>query len=85
MHEHSVAELLQGQESPDFEPWIHGPLVLQTLLKTMDRERRRICIWKLEGYSDSEIAEQLGTTSWDVADRFVRSWSDAIKKLQQGK
>ena len=67
------------------EEWMHNRLILEKLLKLMDGETRRICRWRLEGYSESEIAERLGISPNTVCVRFTRGFKQAAAELLQGK
>jgi RNA polymerase sigma factor (sigma-70 family) len=66
-----------------YEKWIHNRLVLEKLLKLMDADTRQICRWRLEGYSESEIAARLGISPNTVCVRFTRGLHDAAERLQR--
>ena len=62
---------------------IHNRLILEKLLQLMDADTRQICCWRLEGYSESEIAERLGISPNTVCVRFTRGFNDAAERLQR--
>jgi RNA polymerase sigma factor (sigma-70 family) len=66
-----------------YEEWINNRLILEKLLKLMDADTRQICHWRLEGYSESEIAERLGISPNTVCVRFTRGFHDALQRLQR--
>jgi RNA polymerase sigma factor (sigma-70 family) len=66
-----------------YEEWIHNRLILEKLLQLMDADTRQICCWRLEGYSESEIAERLGISPNTVCVRFTRGFNDAAERLQR--
>lgn len=74
-----------GSTQPSSEEWIHNRLVLEKLLKLMDAETRQICMWRLEGYSESQIAKSLGISPNTVCVRFTRGLKEAAKTLFGGK
>lgn len=71
--------------APSFEEWMHNHILLERLIGLMDPETQRICRWRLEGYSESEIAERLGVTANAVSVRFTRGFKEAAKNLLRGK
>ena len=64
---------------------MHNRLVLEKLIKSMDRETQRIWYWRMEGYSESEIAKRLGTTPNAVSVRFTRGVKQAANDLRNRK
>ena len=54
---------------------------LINLLRAMDADGRQILRWKLQGYSDSEIANRLGSTPSAVRTRFTRSLNQAAQSI----
>jgi len=77
--------LANAQHAPSFEEWMHNRLVLEKLMKSMDQETLRIWGWRIEGYSESEIANRLGITANAVSMRVTRGFKDAAKELLQGR
>ena len=80
-----LEDLANAQHVPSFEEWMHNRLVLEKLIKSMDQETQRIWGWRMEGYSESEIAKRLGTTANTVSMRVTRGFREAAKNLLQGK
>src|SRR5215831_4976760 len=80
-----LESLANSEKVPSFEEWIHNRLTLEKLLRLMNAETRRICCWRLEGYSESEIATRLGSTPNAVSVRFTRGLKEAEKLLLAGK
>ena len=54
---------------------------LINLLRAMDADGRQILRWKLQGYSDSEIANRLGSTPSAVRTRLTRSLNQAAQSI----
>jgi hypothetical protein len=67
-----------------YAPWMNDRLVLVKLLHAMDADARQIIRWKLQGYTDSEIAERLGSTSNAVSVRLARSLENAARSVLLG-
>src|SRR6185369_17383395 len=74
-----LEDLANAGSSSSFEDVIHNRLILEKLLKAMDRETWQICMWRLEGYSESEIAKQLQMTPNAVSVRYTRGLKKAVK------
>jgi len=77
--------LANAQHALSFEEWMHNHLVVEKLLKSVDQETLQIWGWRIEGYSESEIAKRLGTTANAVSMRVTRGFKEAAKDLLQGK
>ena len=77
--------LANAEHAPSFEEWMHNRLVLEKLMKSVDRETRLIWSWRIAGYSESEIAKRLGTTANNVSMRVTRRLREAAKDLIHGK
>jgi RNA polymerase sigma factor (sigma-70 family) len=59
----SFLEVLAHTEGPEsFEDAMPDRLLVEKILKAMDRDTRRICQWRLQGYSMREIAKELKIT-----------------------
>ena len=80
-----LENLANAQHAPSFEEWMHNRLVLEKLLKSVDRETRLIWNWRMAGYSETEIAKLLGITANTVSMRVTRGLKEAAKDLLQGK
>jgi len=80
-----LEDLANSERAPSFEEWMHNRLILETLLKLMDADTRRICQWRLEGYSELQIAKRLGISPSAVSVRFTRGFKKAAKELLRGK
>ena len=80
-----LEDLANAKDAPSFEEWMHNRLILDQLLKLMDPDTRQICRWRLEGYSESQIAKRLGVTPNAVSVRFTRGFKEAAKQLLRGK
>jgi len=77
-----LEDLVNAGHSTSFEDAIHNRLLLERLLNAMDGETRKICMWRLEGYSESEIATLLNMTSNAVSVRYTRGLKKAVMLLQ---
>ena len=80
-----LEDLANAQHAPSFEEWMHNHLVLEKLTESMDRATRQIWGWRMEGYSDLEIANRLGTTPNAVSVRVTRGLKQAAKGMLYGK
>ena len=80
-----LEDLANSKRAPSFEEWMHNRLIIEKLLDLMDPDTRRICRWRLQGYSESQIAKRLRTTSNAISVRFTRGFKQAAKDLLQGK
>ena len=80
-----LEDLANSKRAPSFEEWMRNRLILETLLKLMDADTRRICHWRLEGYSELQIAKRLGISPNAVSVRFTRGFKEAAKELLRGK
>src|SRR5438093_4163411 len=80
-----LEDLANSEHAPSFEEWMHNRLILEKLLNLMDPDTRRICRWRLEGYSESQIAKRLGTTSNAISVRYTRGFKQAAEDLLRGK
>jgi RNA polymerase sigma factor (sigma-70 family) len=61
------------------EDVIHNRLLMERLIDAMDAETRQICTWRLEGYSEAEIAKLLNTTPNAISVRYTRGFKKAAK------
>ncbi len=80
-----LEDLANSEHAPSFEEWMHNRLFLEQLLDLMDPDTRRICRWRLAGYSELQIAKRLGITPNAVSVRFTRGLKEAAKDLLPGK
>jgi DNA-directed RNA polymerase specialized sigma24 family protein len=72
------------QRTPSFEELMHKRLVLEKIVKAMDPDTRRIYHLRMEGYSESEIANVLRTTANAISVRFTRGLKKAATDVRQG-
>ena len=77
--EEFLEDLANAGQSSSFEDVIHNRLLLERLIDAMDPETRQICSWRLEGYSEAEIAKLLNTTPNAVSVRYTRGFKKAAK------
>jgi RNA polymerase sigma factor (sigma-70 family) len=69
----SFLEVLANTEGPEsFEDARHDRLLVEKILKAMDPDTRRICQWRLQGYSMREIAKELKITPHCLSVRYTR-------------
>ena len=80
-----LEDLADSGAAPSPEEWIHDRLILEKLMKLMDPDTRRICRWRLQGYTESEIAKRLGVSPNTVSVRFTRGLKEAARRLRLGK
>jgi RNA polymerase sigma factor (sigma-70 family) len=80
-----IEELVNAERASSSEEWMNNRLILEKLLKLMDPDTRRICRWRLEGYSESQIAKRLGISPNNVCVRFTRGFNEAAAKLLRDK
>src|SRR5438093_2256662 len=50
-----LEDLANSEHAPSFEEWMHNRLILEQVLDLMDPDTRRICRWRLAGYSELQI------------------------------
>ena len=74
-----LEDLANVGQARSFEDVIHNRLLMQRLIDEMDPETRQICGWRLEGYSEAEIAKLLNTTPNAVSVRYTRGFKKAAK------
>ena len=80
-----IEELVNAERASSSEEWMNNRLILEKLLKLMDPDTRRICRWRLEGYSESQIAKRLGISANNVCVRFTRGFNEAAAELLRDK
>ena len=73
--------LANAQYALSFEEWMHNRLDLEKLEESIDPETRRIWDWRKEGYTQAEIARQLGMTENAISMRLIRAFREAAKDL----
>jgi RNA polymerase sigma factor (sigma-70 family) len=76
-----LESLVNSDRAPSFEEWVNNRLTLEKLLKLMNADARQICGWRLEGYSELEIARHLGITPNAVSVRLTRGLREAERLL----
>jgi RNA polymerase sigma factor (sigma-70 family) len=64
-----------------FEDAIHDRLLVEKILKAMDPDTRRICRWRLQGYSMREIAKELKITPDCLSVRYRRGLRKAVSEV----
>jgi RNA polymerase sigma factor (sigma-70 family) len=79
LDDEALEDLPNAGQAQSFEDAIHNRLLLEKLLNAMDEETRQICTWRLEGYSESEIAKLLKTTPNAVSVRYTRGLKKAVE------
>jgi RNA polymerase sigma factor (sigma-70 family) len=79
-----LERLANTEYTTSFEDWMHNRIVLEQLMKLMDPDTRRICLWRCHGFSEREIAKKLRTTPNAVSVRFTRGYKEALEKLRRG-
>jgi RNA polymerase sigma factor (sigma-70 family) len=78
----SFLEVLANTEGPEsFEDAIHDRLLVEKTLKAMDPDTRRICQWRLQGYSMQEIAKELKITPDCLSVRYTRGLKKAASDV----
>ena len=68
-----LEHLANAANTVSLEEMIHNRLLVRTVMDKMDPQSRLIFIWKLEGYSVSEIAKELSVTPNCVSVRYGRA------------
>jgi RNA polymerase sigma factor (sigma-70 family) len=69
----SFLEVLANTEGVgSFQDAMHDRLLVEKILKAMDPDTRRICQWRLQGYSMREIAKELKITPDCLSVRYRR-------------
>ena len=74
-----LEDLANVGQACSFDDVIHNRLLMERLIDEMDPETRQICIWRLEGYSEAEIAKLLHTTPNAISVRYTRGFKKAAK------
>ena len=69
----------EGLES--FEDAMPDHLLVEKILKAMDRDTRRVCQWRLQGYSMREIAKELKITPDCLSVRYTRGLKKAASEV----
>jgi RNA polymerase sigma factor (sigma-70 family) len=74
----SFLEVLANTEGLEsFEDAMHDRLLVEKILEAMDPDTRRICQWRLQGYSIREIAKELKITPDCLSVRYRRGLKKA--------
>jgi RNA polymerase sigma factor (sigma-70 family) len=79
-----LEDLANAGHASSFEEMIHDRLLLEQLINSMDPETRQICSWRLEGYSEAEIAKLLNTTPNAISVRYTRGFKKAARHALKG-
>ena len=78
----SFLEVLANTEGAgSFEDAMHDRLLVEKILKAMDSDTRRICQWRLQGYSMREIAKELKITPGCLSVRYRRGLKKAASDV----
>jgi len=73
---------LANTEGPEsFEDAMHDRRLVEKILKAMDPDTRRICQWRLQGYSMREIAKELKITPDCVSVQYTRGLKKAASDV----
>ena len=80
-----LEDLANAGHRSSVEDIIHNRLLLERLINAMDEETRQICNWRLEGYSEAEIARLLNTSANAVSVRYTRGFKKAMRQALNGK
>ena len=49
------------------------PVFLRQLLSALSREEQLVCIWRIAGFSNRDIAQHLGRSDIEIASLFAKS------------
>jgi DNA-directed RNA polymerase specialized sigma24 family protein len=79
-----LEDLTNAGEGGSFEDLLHNHILLERLINAMDDETRQICNWRLEGYSEAEIAKLLNTTPNALSVRYTRGLKKATRQALSG-
>jgi RNA polymerase sigma factor (sigma-70 family) len=74
-----LEDLANNGQTGSVEDVLHNKLLMERLINAMDSETRQICTWRLEGYSEAEIAKLLNTTPNAISVRYTRGYKKAAK------
>jgi RNA polymerase sigma factor (sigma-70 family) len=74
-----LEDLANNGQTGSVEDVLHNRLLMERLINSMDPETRQICTWRLEGYSEAEIAKLLNTTPNAISVRYTRGFKKAAK------
>src|SRR5262249_14994956 len=75
--------LLNSDGAPTVQEWMRNRVIVEKLLHLMNAETLRICRWKVQGYSDAQIANRLGLTPDAVCMRFTAGLKEAARSLHR--
>jgi RNA polymerase sigma factor (sigma-70 family) len=78
----ALESLANTQRVPSFEEWVNGKLDLHKLMDSLEGEAQQIWKWRIEGYSQSEIAKRLGMSANTVSMKATRAFKEAVAGLQ---
>ena len=80
-----LKDLANSERHPSLEDPIHNRLLVEKILKAMDPDTRRICQWRLQGYSMREIAKELKITLNCLSIRYTCGLKNATSKVSDQK
>jgi len=78
-----LEELGNSGRVESFEQVAHNRLLLEKVMDLMDPKTRQISIWILEGYTQKEIAKDLGMSPNSLTVEFNRGLSKTAKRIRQ--
>lgn len=80
-----LEDLANSEHVGSSEDAINNHLLVEKLLNAMDPDTRKICMWRLEGYSMLEIAKELQITPNCLSVRYTRGLKKAAKDVLERK
>jgi len=78
-----LEELANSGHIQSFEELVHDRLLLERLMDLMDPKTRQISVWILQGYTQKEIARNLGMTPNSLSVEFNRGLSRTARRMRQ--
>jgi hypothetical protein len=80
-----LEDLTNSEGRTSLEGTIHNRLLVEKILEAMDPDTRRICQWRLQGYSMREIAKELKITLNCLSIRYTCGLKNATSKVSDQK
>jgi RNA polymerase sigma factor (sigma-70 family) len=77
-----LEELSDSGHVESFEDLVNNRLVIEKLMDLMDEKTRQMCIGVLQGYSQTEIAENLGMPRNSLSVEFNRGLKNGARKIR---
>jgi RNA polymerase sigma factor (sigma-70 family) len=78
-----LEELSDSGRVESFEQGVHDRLVIEKLMNLMDPRTREICDLIIQGYTQKEIAEDLGMTPNTLSVEFNRELKKTARRMHQ--